>query len=50
MEINIEIIKMHKCISQVNVFKDCDEENINKWLLVDINDPGYRILYDCYNF
>jgi hypothetical protein len=30
----------------VYVFGDCNEENINEWLLMDTNDPGYQILSD----
>ncbi|KAL4112594.1 hypothetical protein QTP88_016347 [Uroleucon formosanum] len=33
-------------MSQVHVFGDCDEENINEWLLMDTNDPEYQILSD----
>jgi hypothetical protein len=31
---------------QVHVFENCDEENINEWLLIDTNNPGYKILSD----
>ncbi|KAL4147899.1 hypothetical protein QTP88_002226 [Uroleucon formosanum] len=44
VELNVEITEIQERISQVHVFGDCDEENINKWLLMDTNDPGYQIL------
>ena len=34
------------CISQVDVFGNCDEENTNEWSFMDTNDPGYQILSD----
>ncbi|KAL4084640.1 hypothetical protein QTP88_027568 [Uroleucon formosanum] len=44
--LNVEIAEIQECISHVHVFGDCDEENINEWLLMDTNDPGYQILSD----
>jgi hypothetical protein len=31
---------------QVHIFENSDEENINEWLLMDTNNPGYQILSD----
>jgi len=44
--LNIEITEIKKCINQVHVFGNCDEENIHEWLLIDTNDPGNKILSD----
>ncbi|KAL4084322.1 hypothetical protein QTP88_028146 [Uroleucon formosanum] len=46
VELNVKIAEIQECISQVHVFENCDEENINEWLLMDTNDPGYQILSD----
>lgn len=44
MDVNIEIAKIRECISQIHVSRYCDEDNINKCLLMDTNDPGYNAL------
>lgn len=46
MILNVKIIEIQKYISQVYVFGDCNEDNVSKWLLMDINDPGYEIISD----
>lgn len=46
MNINVEIAEIRDGISQVHVLKDCDKDNINEWLLIDINDHGYNIFSD----
>lgn len=43
MDIYVEICE---CISQVHVLRDCHEDNINNWLLIDTNDPGYSTFSD----
>ncbi|VVC25162.1 DNA binding HTH domain, Psq-type,Homeobox domain-like,HTH CenpB-type DNA-binding domain,DDE superfamily [Cinara cedri] len=45
-EFNIEIAEIHECIGQVYVLRDCEEEDINEWLLMDTIDPGYHVLSD----
>lgn len=46
MNVNVEIAEIHECISQIDVLKGCNEVNVNGWLLMDTNDPGYNILSD----
>lgn len=46
MDINVEVVEIHNGISQVHVLRDYDKDNINEWLLMGTNDPGYNILLD----
>lgn len=45
MELNIEeaVAEIRECISNIHVLRDCDERNINEWLLMDTTDPEYNI-------
>lgn len=44
MDINVKIVEIRECISQVYISRDYDEDNINEWLPMDTNDPGYNTL------
>jgi Pyruvate/2-oxoacid:ferredoxin oxidoreductase delta subunit len=49
MELNFEISEMQECLNYVHVIclYYCDDENVNEWLHMNINDPGYQILSGC---
>lgn len=47
---NKPLILFRECISQVLILSNCDEENINEWLIMDIIDLGYNILSNNMNY
>ena len=42
-EISAEMVDT---LSKVSVFAECDEKNVNEWLSMDSDDPGYQLLTD----
>lgn len=41
-----EVLNILETITNVEIFADCDKQDINEWLHVDTTDPGFQVLTD----